>query len=841
MDATEPLDENLLAQIQSMLNLRAPNRAAVETLAFELWRHYFQEEREESFEGVIASATGVGKTYVIVAALEYLAIAYGVRDFVVVAPSRVVLDKTIEQFTVGHERSIVDKLTVPVHLVTAENFRSPSTAAAMDDSETVKVYAFSVQSFMRPESQQGRRTHRFQEGLGAGLYARLQAAAPLVVFADEHHLYYGPRFSAAVRDLEPWALVGLTATPHKKTPKDQIIYRYPLAAAIAEKFVKTPVIVGRKDDKHDLQTKLLDGMVLLDHKRVIADEWARRKKLKPVNPIMLVVARDTDEADSIADIIRSDEFRGGQHRDAVLVVHSNVKEADEPAALSRLAAVEDPSSPIRVVVSVAMLKEGWDVKNVYVLLSTQPSVSAILTEQVLGRGLRMPWSTYQGVEMLDTLEVIAHERYEALLQKRGVLQEEFVDYITRAVLREDANGRQVVVREREEIVPVISTDSSAVPTDALVDVDVRTGATSLPVDTQPFMPAPTMTSTDERFQVGAEGEAWAAVALQATRVLKIPRVRRIPKPINFSLSDIHDEEPFRQLGRRLAIDPQTELRRVLVGARVYTDARTGIKSVRTVTSNASDVVHAQGSLIPSSELRSHLRDTLMALPVLSARADDGSQARAADRIVTAFMEGLNGNADELLAAYLERAGARLGQIVMEEYRKEARRPTWDQKVDTISFGPERVNTRPVNPDPRALPVRGQTFDNWQRGLYALAWFDSGTERDFALLVDNAKKVDTWVRLHKGDIPIVWTEGGNRYEPDFVVVDKSGDHWLVEVKSDKDISTSEVQTKRVEARRWATYANDGLPSGSPKWTYLLVSETDLREAKEDWTALKRLGS
>ncbi len=452
VDATEPLDESLLAEIEGLLQLRAPNRDAVETLVFELWRHYQQEGYQHPFEGVIDSATGVGKTYVIVASVEYLARARGVRDFVVVAPSRVVLDKTIEQFTAGGPRSISDRLTVPVQLVTADTFNSPATARAMDDPDIVKVYAFSVQSLVRPDSVQGRRTHRFQEGLGAGFYRRLQEATPLVVFADEHHLYYGPRFSEAVRDLNPWALVGLTATPHKKTPPEQIIYRYPLAAAIAERYVKTPVIVGRKDDKHDLATKLLDGLVLLDHKRAVAGEWASRRNLPPINPVMLVVARNTDEADQIAEIIRSDGFRGGQHRNGVLVVHSNAKEADEPAALARLAAVEDPTSPIQVVISVAMLKEGWDVKNVYVLLSTQPSVSVILTEQVLGRGLRLPWGAYQGIEMLDTLEVLAHERYEDLLAKRGVLAEQFVDYTTRAVLRRNAAGQQVVVRETEEVI-----------------------------------------------------------------------------------------------------------------------------------------------------------------------------------------------------------------------------------------------------------------------------------------------------------------------------------------------------------------------------------------------------
>ena len=64
-----------------------------------------------------------------------------------------------------------------------------------------------------------------------------------------------------------------------------------------------------------------------------------------------------------------------------------------------------------------MLKEGWDVRNVYVIASMRSSVSEILTEQTLGRGMRLPFGAYTGIEILDTLEVVAHERYEELLEE----------------------------------------------------------------------------------------------------------------------------------------------------------------------------------------------------------------------------------------------------------------------------------------------------------------------------------------------------------------------------------------------------------------------------------------
>src|SRR5205814_7162998 len=105
------------------------------------------------------------------------------------------------------------------------------------DPDRVKLFIFTVQALLKPESKVGRRTHKFQEGLGEAFYTHLQELDDLVVFADEHHTYYSPAFSKAVRDLRPRTLLGLTATPHKSTPPDQIIYRYPLPASLADKLV----------------------------------------------------------------------------------------------------------------------------------------------------------------------------------------------------------------------------------------------------------------------------------------------------------------------------------------------------------------------------------------------------------------------------------------------------------------------------------------------------------------------------------------------------------------------------------------------------------------------------
>src|SRR5258705_441004 len=70
--------------------------------------------------------------------------------------------------------------------------------------------------------------------------------------------------------------------------------------------------------------------------------------------------------------------------------------------------------------------------------------------------LRLPFGTYTGVEILDTLEVLGHERYEELLKKAGVLNEQFVDWRTRSVLKPDQSGQLVPVTEQTRVeVPLI--------------------------------------------------------------------------------------------------------------------------------------------------------------------------------------------------------------------------------------------------------------------------------------------------------------------------------------------------------------------------------------------------
>lgn len=810
----DPFDLDRVAAIAARLDLRQPNREALESIALTTAQHFAIDAKPPPFMGVVDSATGVGKTYIIAAAIEYFA-AEGVRNFAIITPGRTILDKTVANFTPGHPKSLLGGMETRPVVITSDNFNTAAMRAAMDDPFAVKLFVFTVQALLKPTSKVGRKTHDFQEGLGEAFYAHLQSLDDLTVFADEHHAYFGKAFSQAVNDLRPRVLLGLTATPHKSTKDEEIIYRYPLAAAIADRLVKTPVIVGRRDDRADPATKLLDGVRLLQLKERAIAHYRARVGAPPVNPVMLVIAPSIADADEIEAIVREPSFANGHYADRVLTVHSNAPDA----ALEALERLEDPESPIRIVVSVGMLKEGWDVKNVYVIASLRASVSELLTEQTLGRGLRLPFGAYTGIEILDTLEVLGHERYEELLKKAGVLQESFVDWRTRAVLRRGADGGYRATTETTPVRPEIGTE---------------TGGAAEPVGEAAGPVIGSIEDVTERGERAIDRLRSELVPRDDLPPLRLPRLRMTPIQSAFSLNDITDLDPFEKLGRQIAADPSDTLRRVTLGARVVTGPD-GLRRTELVTAEAVDPVVSTPSLFDLDELRRQLVSVLLNAPVVPAKKEE---LHGAARIVDAFVAGMGADAEKILSAYRGRAEAGLLRLVTQEQRRIAAKPKFDEVVEVDTYAPKRASRAETSAD-RFGPFRkGVGYTGYAKSAYAQDWFDSSTERDVANVLEGEDQIVAWVRLQIGDLPILWASDRS-YNPDFVAIDSDGIHWLIEVKMDKEMASAEVRAKRQAAKRWANHvsASDLVDA---EWRYLLFSETDVRTAKGSWEALKRLG-
>ncbi|MFB7934738.1 DEAD/DEAH box helicase family protein [Streptomyces sp. NPDC056039] len=847
---------DLLAEVAHRLDLREPNRKAIESVVLRTSDHYDVQEKNEPYECIVDSATGVGKTYVMAGLMEYLAgAATPVRNFLLLAPGRTIRDKSILNFTAGNPKSLRHMLRSAPYVVTADNFNAQSTRVAIDDPTVTKLYIFTVQA-LTSATGEGRTTHVPLENLGLSFFDHLARLDDLVILADEHHCYRGPAFSRTIRDLKPELVVGMTATP-VRADESLVAFRYPLAAAIADKLVKTPVMVARRDDRSDVETKLLDGVNLLRYKGQAVDAYCDENGLPRVNPVMLVIARNIEEAEEFQAVLDSGSFDGGAWVGKTLLIHSKLTGDAKEKALADLQAVEDPDSPVRIIISVGMLKEGWDVKNVYVIASMRASVSEVMTEQTLGRGMRLPFSKYTDVEILDTLEILAHEKYSELLEKRKVLNEAFIDYATYAEVRRLADGssvvRQKTVESDGEVIGLPGGDRPQASDTSQPEVDniSQSGASAtgqgLTSGVTPGAPAPAV--PDGRGVVDVETrtrEAAEAAKKTSTVVhyaplpdrepILIPKLISVPQFVQVSLNEIVDYGPFERLGHTLTADYSDELKRTKIVA-----SHDGRK-VTTATETANDkIVSALPLDIPLSVTREALVRRVMAVKGVPNRA---LELGAAQRIVDRLIEAMGEKAADHLSAFVDRCGQRLATEVAKTLRDVTQaQVTYDDDVQLVALTKTReTRKRQVAGHADGSFDKAIAFNGWSKNLYSHAWFDTSPEFKAANAIDSGKNVVVWARLHINDVPIKWTSEGREYNPDFVVIEKVDGQrigWLVETKADKDMTSAEVVAKRKAARRWANTANSS-PDVDITWKYLLVGEQDVEDAQGSWEFLKGFG-
>lgn len=132
---------------------------------------------------------------------------------------------------------------------------------------------------------------------------------------------------------------------------------------------------------------------------------------------MLVIARDTTHAAGLLETIEG--LFGGQYKGKVIQVDSSKSGAEEEEMIRRLLLVESYIEPTEIVIHVNMLKEGWDVTNLYTIVPLRAANARTLIEQSIGRGLRLPYGRKTGVEVVDRLNIIAHDRFREVIDAAG--------------------------------------------------------------------------------------------------------------------------------------------------------------------------------------------------------------------------------------------------------------------------------------------------------------------------------------------------------------------------------------------------------------------------------------
>lgn len=97
------------------------------------------------------------------------------------------------------------------------------------------------------------------------------------------------------------------------------------------------------------------------------------------------------------------------------MVHSNQSGSEKEENISKLLDVEKVDNPIEIVIHVNILKEGWDVNNLYTIVPLKTATSKTLREQTVGRGLRLLYGKRTGEKMIDSVTITAHDKFDEII------------------------------------------------------------------------------------------------------------------------------------------------------------------------------------------------------------------------------------------------------------------------------------------------------------------------------------------------------------------------------------------------------------------------------------------
>lgn len=356
-------------------------------------------------------ATGVGKTRLMGALIAYLHRSGLSSDFVILAPRQTILRKLEEECRESSPKYIFASSSVlpEPHLCHRGNLSefNPSRPE-LTGATGPNVFVLSPQLLSSARAIEQRSAY---SGLSIAEY--LRSKGDLVVLVDESH-HIGDRREEAAEgrswgqslvDLKPKLVFSMTATPRESAA---ILYEYDLRRCLRESLYTKAAHFIVDDQGGLLDGHAYDAYTLrfakqrLEIKEQSARSFAETHPGKRlIKPVLLVCAQDIEHATKIAAWLSAE---GGFAEQEVLLIHSNRKSEED---LARLARLEDTDNPIRVIVQVHVLDEGWDVSNVYVIAPLRNVSSYANGKQVMGRGLRLPFGHRLGQPELDTLDVLA--------------------------------------------------------------------------------------------------------------------------------------------------------------------------------------------------------------------------------------------------------------------------------------------------------------------------------------------------------------------------------------------------------------------------------------------------
>lgn len=832
-------------------------------------------------------ATGIGKTRLMGACIAYLYYAKNVKNFFVMAPNLTIYDKLKRDLSNPSSPKYMfkglDKFVDPPRVLTGDNYLDLCSPSLTHSDVVVNVFNISKLNTDSKDSKRGQaRIKRLSEILGESYFDYLKNLPDLCIFMDESHHYHADKSFNVINDLHPLLGVELTATPQiqkksKAVPFKNIIYEYTLAHALNDgKYVKVPTVFTRRDFKPEQYTeeqldreKLLDGVRLHEKTKSDLDIYSRTYGKKLIKPFMLVVAKDTDHSKQILDYITSNDFFGGCYRHKVIEINSNQSGVEKDYNIQQLLKLEDDDNKIEIVIHVNMLKEGWDVSNLFTIVPLRASASATLTEQTIGRGLRLPYGERTGIEAVDRLSIVSHDKYQKIIDLANdpnslVRKVRFVDDVE----DEDNSGKE------RETVEMPSTFSQAISSD-----DNKQKYEELLSST--FSPIQTEASEIDSASLGEAKSAIidfvtdsvsnATIGLsnkvESFNDLKNQSVQSelvgtvVEATINrFEQLQI-EEEVIKELVETIVVDTiQLLTDKVIPIPRVvvqpHTEVECGFYDFDLDTSAMK--WHPSKDTLLGQELREDGNQVIFESELRAETATETPENEIIKRLMQFdninyfqckdLLYKLVNSAKEHFLSYLNEDAARrvmqerqktLAEMIHSQmnehfykekvdFQAESIRPF--TKIETCYGGKFKADEIFDLIKSSDYAVKTKVYSGFKKACHTLYKFDSSPEKVFAVVLETDPKVEKWLRPAPKQFNIYWGPGEeHRYEPDFVV-ETSEKIYMIEVKRHDQIEKHDEEVfKKAEAgiEYCRTVSEWNKTHNGKPWEYALLPDNEIK--------------
>ena len=797
-------------------------------------------------------ATGIGKTRLMGACIYYLYKTKGYKHFFILAPGNTIYDKLRKESNPAHPKYIFKGLEAEMgrpRVWDGEDYdqypvKYEQGSLFVDQMSEIQLFIFNIGKIFNSNTDTQFNFHKFKETLGASFADVLAQFDDLVICMDEAHHYYAPASMKAINYLKPILGLEFTATP--KSPSN-VIYSYDVARGAAEGYLKIPVVMGRSniagyslDDIEEM--KIRDGLTLHEHRKTVLREYCANNELDYVKPIVLIACKDTDHAKKIRALIDSDDFMNGKYKGKVIEIHSKQTGEESEENVRLLLSIESAKNPIEIVLHVYKLKEGWDVNNLFTIIPLNAAKSDILAMQTIGRGLRLPFGEQTGNEDLDTLDIVAHDHYRELvdeirssdvfryrdLDKSGIEETESVDVSStgddgQLSLFDDAIT-SVGVKSFEQVRnPQTQLEIYQAYVKNFMASQQKRSKFDDPNQLSLFDIEPEAMHIEANFSSTETSAAEAAPVTGKTQTGKSPMTREefTKTVIEYSAKAISVPKILVQTTSEVKFN-RFEVKRTIQDFEIATAK---IERFDAINQHLLTVVDAQALEVEDA------RNTLACMLLDSISELSYDDADFIIDVVEQYLSQIPGDEEEKKKIVRRYAGL-IVKDIKEQIYTHMDRKTQDIHIvqkDLIVFRKFVKNVkkngqvRYDKPFTDRSNIKKYLFTGYKKSYYPANAFDSDTERQFSVILEEDPDVIRWIKPPLNQLGLFW-KAGQQYTPDFLVETTTG-KYMVEVKALNEVNNEEVVSKAREGIRWCTFASTADPDHKT-WEYRLISDDNI---------------